>query len=186
MARRTIAAFPHTGNLPSSGGEEDSMTVYAVHSSSARNPAFRLGVFLGVCFSGIGLIWLLLANRVPQLDQFALERNLVLTIAFGVLGLVPACRFVRSPARSFLSGITAWTILALTYSVAEILFPRLATRLSAFHLFVLGSVVLGLMAAFIWVMNLVIALGRPRQQADRADRSQISVPVTSMAPADSF
>lgn len=150
------------------------MTVYAAGSGSAWDRAFSLGIFLGVCFSGIGVAWLLLANRVPQMDRFAFERNLALAVMFGVLGLVPACRFVRSPARSFLSGIIAWTILALTYSVAEILFPRLATRLGAFHLFVLGSVVLGLMAAFAWVMNLLIALGRPRQQSDRADHFRIS------------
>jgi len=142
------------------------MTVYAVRSGSAWDPAFSLGIFLGVCFSGIGVVWLLLANRVPQMNQFAFERNLALALTFGILGLVPACRFVRSPARSFLSGIIAWTILVLTYSVAEILFPRLASRLGAFHLFVLGSVVIGLMAALAWVVNLLIALGRSRQRPE--------------------
>lgn len=150
------------------------MTVYVPRNSFPRNPAFSLGILLGVCFSGIGVAWLLLANRMPQLDPFAFERNIALAVLFGVLGFVPACRFVKSPTRSFLSGIIAWTILTLTYSLAEIYFPRLATRLSAFHLFVLGGVVLGLMAALAWVINLVIALGRARQRADRADRSQFS------------
>jgi hypothetical protein len=150
------------------------MTVYQVRSSFPRNPAFSLGIRLGVCFSGIGVAWLLLANRMPQLDPFALERNLALAVTFGVLGFVPACRFVKSPTQSFLSGIIAWTILTLTYSLAEIFFPRLATRLGAFHLFVLGAVVLGLMAALAWVINLVIALGRARQGEGRTHRSQVS------------
>ena len=167
------------------------MTVHITRSDPPWNPALTLGMFLGVCFSGTGVAWLLLANRMPQLDQFAFERNLALAIAFGMLGLVPACRFMRSPVRSFLSGLIEWTILTLTYSVAEILFPRLATRLSAFHLFVLGSVVLGLIAVWAWVMNLVIALGRARQRLDRTDRPQPSsrlprwrVPVAS-EPASS-
>jgi hypothetical protein len=51
----------------------------------------------------MGLAWLLLANRVPHLDQFASERNLALAIAFVLLGFVPTWRFMKSPGRSFLS-----------------------------------------------------------------------------------
>jgi len=135
-----------------------------VHSGCVRNPALRLGVLLGICFSGVGLTWLLLANRVPYLDQFAYERNLALAIAFGLLALVPTCRFMKSPGRSFLSSITACAILTATYSVAELRFPRLATRFTAFHLFVLGGMVLGLLSALAWVMNLVIVQCRVRRQ----------------------
>jgi hypothetical protein len=141
------------------------MPAYAVRRGSLRNSAFSLGVLLGVSFSGIGLAWLLLANRVPHLDQFASERNVALAVAFVMLGSVPTCRFMKSPGRSFLSGMTAWAILTLTYSVIELPFPRLATRLSAFHLFVLGCMVFGLLAALAWVMNLVILLRQVRQQA---------------------
>jgi hypothetical protein len=140
------------------------MAAYAVRSGSLRNSAFTLGVFLGVCFSGIGLAWLLLANRMPHLDQFASERNVALAVAFVLLGFVPTCRFMKSPGRSFLSGITAWAILTVTYSVTELPFPRLATRLSAFHLFVLGCMVFGLLAAFSWVMNLVVMLSASLRQ----------------------
>ncbi len=135
-----------------------------VRCGPVRNPAFRLGVPLGICFSGIFLTWLLLADRVPYLDQFASERNLVLAIAFGLLGLAPTCRFMKSPGRSFLSSITAWTILSATYSVTELRFPRLATRLTAFHLFVLGGVAFGLLSALAWVMNLLIVHRRVRHQ----------------------
>jgi hypothetical protein len=140
------------------------MSASSIRSGSVRNPAFSLGILLGVCFSGLGLAWLLLANRVPHLDQFASDRNLALAIAFVLLGLVPACRFMKSPGRSFLSGITAWSILTAMYFVAELGFPRLATRLSAFHLFVLGCLVFGLLAALTWVMNLVIMLRQVRHQ----------------------
>jgi len=134
------------------------MTASTIRSAPVRNPALGLGVLLGVCFSGAGLAWLLLANRVSHLDQFASERNLALAIVFGLLALVPACRFMNSPGRSFLSGITAWTIVTAMYGLMELGFPRLATRLSAFHLFALGCVVFGFLAALAWVMNLVILL----------------------------
>jgi len=129
-----------------------------------RDPAFNVGVFLGICFSVVGLAWLLLANRVPHLDQFAGERNLALAVAFALLGIVPTCRFMKSPGRNFLSGVTGWAILTAIYSVAELVFPRLSTRLSAFHLFVLGCVLFGLLAVVAWVVNLVIVFRRARQQ----------------------
>src|ERR1700739_2621686 len=127
-----------------------------------QNPAFSVGVFLGVCFSGIGLAWLLLANRVPDLEQFAGERNLALAVAFALLGIVPTCRFMKSPCRNFLCGVTGWAILTAIYSVVELVFPRLATRLSAFHLFVLGCMVFGLLAVLAWVVNLVVMFRRVR------------------------
>jgi hypothetical protein len=100
---------------------------------------------------------------VPHLDQFASERNLALAVVFGLLALAPVCCFMKSPSRSFLSGIIAWAILSVTYSVMELSFPRLATRLGAFHLFILGCVVFGLLAVLAWVINLAIALRRVPQ-----------------------
>jgi hypothetical protein len=135
-----------------------------VRHKPIRNPAFSLGIVLGVCFSGIGLAWLLLANRVPLLDRFAPERNLGLAVAFVLLGLVPSCRFVKSPGRSFLSGVTAWAIFTAMYFVTELCFPRLATRLSGFHFFILGCMVFGLLAAFAWVMRLALMLRDVRRQ----------------------
>jgi hypothetical protein len=136
------------------------MTASTIRTGPVRNPALGLGVFLGVCFSCAGLAWLLLANRVPHLDQFASQRNLALAVVFGLLALVPACRFMKSPARSFLSGVTAWTIVTAIYALMELGFPRLATRISAFHLFALGCVVFGFLAVLAWVMNLVILFRR--------------------------
>ena len=137
---------------------------FPVRGSSIQNPAFSLGIFLGVCFSGIGLAWLLVANRVPDLDQFAAERNLALAVTFALLGIIPTCRFMKSPGRSFLCGVTGWAMLTAIYSVAEVVLPRLATRLSAFHLFVLGCMLFGLLAALAWVVNLVLMFRRVRQQ----------------------
>jgi len=137
---------------------------YALRNRWVRHPAFSVGAFLGICFSVVGLTWLLLANRVPHLDQFAGERNIALGLAFALLGIVPTCRFMKSPGRSFLCGVTGWAILTAIYSVAELVFPRLATRLSAFHLFVLGCMLFGLLAVLAWVVNLVVMFRRMRQQ----------------------
>jgi hypothetical protein len=146
--------FPVQAGMPGSLGR----------TVSVRNPTFSLGLCLGVCFSVVGVSWLLVANRAPYFDQFAWERNLALAIAFVVLGLVPTGRFMKSPGKSLLCGITAWAIFTATYSAAEVYFQGLANRLSAFHLFVLGGVILGLLAAFGWVVKLIIALRRVRRE----------------------
>lgn len=132
--------------------------------SRGRKQAMSAGVFLGICFSAIGLTWLLLANRVPHLDPFAAERNIALGVTFVVLGIVPTCRFMTSPGRNFLCGVIGWAILTALYAVAELVFPRLATRLGAFHLFVLGCMLFGLLAALAWVVNLVIAFRRAQRE----------------------
>ena len=91
--------------------------------------------------------------------------SVALAVAFVMLGCVPTCRFIKTPGRSFLSGVTAWAILTLTYYVTELPFPRIATRLSAFRLFVLGSLVFGSSPRSPGVMNLAVMLRQARKQA---------------------
>ena len=140
--------------------------------SAARLPALRhpctiRGTVIGACLTGIAVAWLLVANRVPSLAQFALERNAIAGAAIGILMLLPFFLFWGSPARIFPSGVIAWTILALAYDVMEILFSRLSTRLGAFHLFILGAVVFGLLAALDWVALLLVAARRSPAVATR-------------------
>jgi hypothetical protein len=139
----------------------------AARLSAWRHPCTILGTLIGACLAGIALAWLLVANRVPSLSQFALERNAIAGVAMCVLILLPFFLFLGSPARIFLSGVIAWTILALAYDVMEILFARLGTRLGAFHLFILGAVVFGLLAALDWVALLLVAARRSPAVATR-------------------
>jgi hypothetical protein len=122
-----------------------------------RHPCVALGTVLGACLAGIAIAWLLVANRAPSLAQFAFERNLIAGAAIGVLMLLPFFLFLGSPRRIFLSGVIAWTILALSYRVLAFLFVRLEERLGAFHLFALGAIVFGMLAAVDWVVILLWA-----------------------------
>jgi hypothetical protein len=126
-----------------------------------------LGAVTGACLAGIAAAWLLVANRAPSLAQFAFERNVIAGAAIGILMLLPFFLFLGSPVRIFASGVIAWTILALAYDVLEILFARLGTRLGAFHLFMLGTVVFGLLAVLDWVALLLLAARRSPAVATR-------------------
>src|SRR5690348_12724329 len=92
--------------------------------SLLRHPCVMLGTVLGACLVGIALAWLLVANRVPSLAQFAFQRNLVAGAAIGVLMLLPFCLFLQSPGRIFVSGVIAWAILAVCYWMLGFLFAN--------------------------------------------------------------
>ena len=126
-------------------------------SFTLRHPVFRLGAILGAALIVVALAWLILANRVPFLERFAGVRNLAAASLFAAVILVPVIRFARSPGRIFLSGALATLILSLGYRIAEGVFPRLGERISAFHVFALGAVLYGLLAALGWVVQMLFA-----------------------------
>lgn len=117
-----------------------------------RNTALRIGVLTGIYLSCIVFSWVWVANRVPQLDAFAETRNVVAIGIAMLLMVIPVLRFPRHPGRMFVSGVTAWTVLTITYLAMEMHFSLLESRMGAFHLFVLGAFSYGLVAAFEWVV----------------------------------
>jgi len=127
-------------------------------SDRPHHPVLRAGISVGTGLCVLSITWLLVANRVPFLDRFALERNLAAAAVAGVLLLVPVCRFLKSPGYLFLSGLIAWTMLTLGYGAMVNQFPALDERMGTFHLFVLGAIAYGLIATLVWVTNLVIHL----------------------------
>jgi len=122
-----------------------------------RFAALRTGVRMGVLLSLVLTVWLILANRVGVLERFAIIRNaaalaLVLLIAFE-----PVARFRNSARNLVLAGGIGWAIGSLCYLAWTMYFSRLALRMGAFHIFVLGAAVYGLVAVLVWLTGLVRA-----------------------------
>src|SRR5712692_6014310 len=113
-----------------------------------RNASLRIGVLTGVYLSCVFVLWLFVANRVRELESFAGIRNLTAGAAAILLTLIPVLRFRREPVRMFVSGLTAWTLLTLTYIALEMYFSLLESRMGAFHIFMLGGVSYGFVAVF--------------------------------------
>jgi hypothetical protein len=132
-----------------------------------RNAPLRIGMFTGIYLSCVFIAWLLIANRAPQLASFASVRNLAAGAAIILLMAIPVLRFRRQPVRMFVSGLTAWTLLALTYKASEMHFTLLETRMGAFHMFMLGAVCYGFVSVFDWVF-LLCAEARHRHVAQAA------------------
>jgi hypothetical protein len=121
-----------------------------------RNASLRIGVITGVYLSCVFVAWLLFANRMPQLESFAGIRNLAAGAATMLLMLIPVLRFRREPVKMFASGLTAWTLLTLTYIGMEMRFSLLESRMGALHIFMLGGVTYGFVAVFDWVFLLCV------------------------------
>jgi hypothetical protein len=122
---------------------------------SLRGSTLRTGIFTGVALSAVLVAWVLVANRVAQLESFAFERNCAAVGALLVLMAIPFCRFAKSPRALFISGVAGWAILTLTYVGLEMFFPRLDNRMGALQLFILGATSYGLLAVIGWVIALL-------------------------------
>ena len=116
-----------------------------------RIASLRTGILTGIYLSCVFVAWLDVANRVAELERYAELRNLV---AGGILIIVlgiPVLRFRHQPGKLFVAGLTAWTLLTMTYLAAEIHFTLLESRMGALHVFVLGAVSYGFVAVLDWV-----------------------------------
>jgi hypothetical protein len=130
-----------------------------------RNASLRNGVLAGVYLSCVFVAWLYVANRVRELESFAGVRNLAAGAAIIALMLIPVLRFRREPVKMFVSGLTAWTLLTLTYIAMEMNFSLLESRMGALHIFMLGGITYGFVAVFHWVF-LLCAEARQRHVAE--------------------
>jgi hypothetical protein len=116
-----------------------------------KNVAVRMGVYVGVCLSLVMGAWIFVANRLPFLERFALERNLAAAAALGFLFLLPVLRFLRSPGNLLASGLIAWAIFSFTYRVLCLFFELLGYKYSAFQVFMIGLVVYMILATLSWI-----------------------------------
>ncbi len=130
------------------------------HACSTRE-AFKSGLIVGTALSIVTATWILVANRVPALEDFALWRNLTAGAITCLVLLVPVIRFRKYPLQLFGCTITSWALLTFLYAILQIPFPRLGARMGTFHFFIMGAVVLGFAAAAAWVIRLIVVLRTP-------------------------
>jgi len=102
-------------NLPGSRGLE-----------FLHNAAIRTGVYTGICLSLVFTTWLVIANQVPFLERFALERNVAAAAVLGFLAAVPVLRFLRWPGNLLASSMIAWMIFTMVYRVLCMIYRGLS------------------------------------------------------------
>jgi hypothetical protein len=120
-----------------------------------KDAATRLGVYVGVALSLIFTVWLLLANRVPFLDAFAMPRNVIAAALLLFFASIPLLRFYRSPSDLLLSSFLAWGLFTLTYGLLCLKFVLLDQYYSTFQVFVLGTIIYLLLATLSWIGTII-------------------------------
>jgi hypothetical protein len=105
-------------------------------------------------------LWLVIANNVPILEKFALERNLIAAIAVALVALVPILRFWRFPGNLLASGLLAWGILSVSYRLLCLHYLLLGARHGATQMFTLGTMVYLIAANIAWIGS---CIGRLRE-----------------------
>lgn len=116
-----------------------------------RNAAVRTGVYVGVFLTVVFTGWLILANHLPFLNRFALERNLAAAALLGLLTLVPILRFLRMPGHLLASSLLGWLIFSLGYRILCLFYGRLSDWHSPFQIFMLGAVVYMIVTTICWI-----------------------------------
>jgi hypothetical protein len=120
-----------------------------------RNAAIRTGVYTGVCLSLVFVTWLVIANQVPLLERFALERNIAAAAVLGFLAAVPVLRFFRYPGNLLASSIIAWMIFSLVYRVLCLIYHGLTDWHSTFQVFMEGAVVYMIFTTLSWIGTII-------------------------------
>jgi hypothetical protein len=122
---------------------------------AAHDSAVRTGVCAGVSMLLVFIAWLLVANRVPASENFALERNVVTASILAILFMVPVVRFMWQAGRLLAATLAAWWIYSLGYRLLCIYFSALSERYTPMRVFILGSVVCMILATLSWIVTLV-------------------------------
>lgn len=120
-----------------------------------RNSSVRTGMYVGVLLSIAFAGWVIVANRVPALDRFALPRNLAAVALLGLIAVIPVLRFWRIPGNLLASSLVAWLIFSLAYRVLCMRFAGLAERFSAVQIFMLGAVLYMLLVTLSWIGTII-------------------------------
>jgi uncharacterized membrane protein YvlD (DUF360 family) len=116
-----------------------------------RNTAIRMGIYSAAGLSLVFTSWLFLANRVPFLDRLALERNIAAALLLCLFALIPILRFLRMPGYLLASGLVAWLIFSVYYSVLCLIFRKLGDWHGAIQVFMYGAVVYLIVATLSWI-----------------------------------
>jgi uncharacterized membrane protein YvlD (DUF360 family) len=100
---------------------------------------------------------LVAANRLPWLDNRALERNAASYGLFVIFMLIPVVRFLNRPIQMFTSAMIGWVMFVIAYDIAGMLFRNLFQILrTPFQAFIEGAVIYGVFAVGSWVGAMIL------------------------------
>jgi hypothetical protein len=127
-------------------------------STLQSKAALVTGLYTGALLTMVMIGALVAANRLPGLENRALERNAASYSLFVLFMMIPVCRFLTRPLQMFTSAMIGWVIFVVTYNIAGLFFRNLFTvlRMSPFQALLEGAVVYGVCAVGSWVGAMIL------------------------------
>jgi hypothetical protein len=133
-------------------------------------PALSTGIYTGALLVIVTFGALVAANRMPWLDNRALERNAVFCGLFIIFMLIPIVRFYNRPVQMFTSAMIAWGMFVVSYYLAGMFFHNLFDVLrTPLQALIEGAVVYGFFAVSSWVASMAL---HARHEAIESRRGQ--------------
>jgi hypothetical protein len=134
---------------------------HAVAEPKSSSPAIWTGVYLGALLNIVMIAALVAANRFPNLEPYALERNAASYGLFVLFLLIPVIRFLKRPAEMFASGFVGWVLFVAGYRIAGFYFHNLFQVLrTPFEALIEGCVLYGVAAVTFWVVGMIFEVRR--------------------------
>jgi hypothetical protein len=126
------------------------------------SPALRTGLYAGALLVLVMVVSLIAANRLPWLENRALERNAACYGLFVLFMLIPVARFWNRPVRMFASGMLSWAMFVIAYDIAGMFFRNLFQILrTPFEALLEGGLVYGVCAVVAWVGGMAFLARHP-------------------------
>jgi hypothetical protein len=120
-------------------------------------PALWTGLYTGTLLVMVMFGALVAANRLPWLDNRALERNAASYGLFVIFMLIPVVRFLNRPIQMFTAAMIAWVMFVIAYDIAGMFFRNLFQILrTPFQALIEGAVIYGVFAVGSWVGAMVL------------------------------
>ena len=133
----------------------------------AGRSAFRVGVYIGIALSLALIAWVLVANRLPFLDVFDRERNMIASTLFGLFALVPVLRYMNAPRALLMSGLVGWAILSFVYRLLCLYFSMLSTIRTPTQVMMFGFLFYLIAATVAWLGALIWNVRKAHRRATR-------------------
>jgi hypothetical protein len=145
----------HTAPVPAAA-------VHAHALDKVTSPALRVGLYTGALLVLVMVTSLIAANRLPWLENRALERNAACYGLFVLFMLIPVMRFWNRPVRMFASAMLSWAMFVIAYDIAGMFFRNLFEILrTPFEALLEGAVVYGVCAVVAWVGGMAFLARHP-------------------------
>lgn len=138
---------------------------------AAGRSAFRVGVYVGIALSLTLTTWILVANRLPFLEAFDRERNMVASTLLGLFALVPVIRYMSAPRSLLMSGLVGWAILSFVYRLLCLFFSMLSTIRTPAQVLMIGVLFYLIAATVAWLGAVVWNVRKTHRIATRTPRT---------------